>query len=347
MMIKELQLISILIPCLNEESYIGNVLDDIVNQDYPKEFLEVFCIDGRSTDSTKKIIAQYIDKYPFIKLLDNPERTVPFALNIGIKKSQGMVMIMGAHASYPKTYISDLFKWMNTLNADNVGCALEAKPPDDSKKSLAISKALSHPFGVGNALFRLGVKEPKLVDTVTFGFYCREVFDRIGYFDEGLIRNQDDEFNARLIKNGGRIFLVPGLKIWYYTRNTFKKLWKMYFQYGYFKPLVAKKVGRPATLRQLIPSLFLCSLFLLFALSSINRVFLYLFIALIILYLIITISVSFQISSKNKITLIPFSILSFFVLHFSYGFGYLRGILDFIILKNRSKMSQKDISISR
>ena len=135
-------------------------------------------------------------------------------------------------------------------------------PADRTAVARAIAVALSHPFGVGNSYFRIGVSEPRWVDNVAFGCWRREIFSRVGVFDEEMVRNQDDEFNHRVIRRGGRILLVPGVVSQYFARRTLRQVARMYFQYGYFKPLVAKKVGRVMTVRQLIPALFLASLVL-------------------------------------------------------------------------------------
>lgn len=234
--------VSIIIPCRNEEKFIGKCLDSIIAQDYPIDNLEVLVVDGMSEDNTRKIVKNYIQKYSFVKLLENPQKIVPTALNIGIKNAKGDIfIIMGAHSIYEKDYIFKCVKYLHAYDVDNVGGIGITLPGDNTIIAKSIALALSHPFGVGNAYFRIGSKEPRYVDTVPFGCYKREVFDRIGLFDEDLVRNQDDEFNLRLIKNGGKILLGPDIISYYYARDSIHKLWKMYFQYGYFKPSVAKK----------------------------------------------------------------------------------------------------------
>ena len=145
--------------------------------------------------------------------------------------------------------------------ADNVGGVCRTLPASDSAMAKAIAVGMSHPLGVGNSHFRIGCRpEDRWVDTVPFGCYRREVFDRIGLFDEELVRNQDDELNLRLIKHGGRILLSPRIVCKYFARDSLAKLWRMYYQYGYFKPLVVRKVGGVMTLRQLLPPLFVLGL---------------------------------------------------------------------------------------
>ncbi|MEG2770954.1 MAG: glycosyltransferase family 2 protein, partial [Alistipes sp.] len=202
-------MISIICPIYNEERYIAKCIDSILTQDFPHAEIEVFFIDGMSSDNTRSIVGKYANKYPFIYLLDNPQRVVPFALNIGIRASKGEVIIrLDAHASYPNNYVSALVSNLVRLKADNVGGVCQTLPTNNNAESVAIAEALSCCFGMGNSYFRIGATKERLVDTVPFGCFRRDIFDRIGLFDEELIRNQDDEFNGRIVKNGGKIYLI-------------------------------------------------------------------------------------------------------------------------------------------
>ena len=218
-------------------------------------------VDGMSTDGTRKIVAEFARDHPFIKLLDNPRRITPAALNIGIAQARGDIIIrVDAHSTYPPNYLSSLVAWQEKTGADNVGGAWRILPGGDTPMARAIAVGLAHPFGVGNAYYRIGASAPRWVDTVPFGCYRREVFTRIGLFDEDHVRTEDDEFNLRLRKNGGRILLVPEIVIDYYARESLPKIWRMYYYYGYFKPLVARKLGLVLSLRHLIPSLLVLTL---------------------------------------------------------------------------------------
>jgi glycosyltransferase involved in cell wall biosynthesis len=323
--------ISIIVPCYNEVRFIKKLLQNIVDQDYPKERVEVFIVDGISKDGTREVISGFIEVYSYIHLLDNEKRFVPFALNKGVSNSTGEVIIrMDAHAEYPPDYISRLVQSLYQLNADNVGGSWITLPGNSTIKSLAIASAVSSPFGAGNAHYRLNIKTVRKVDTVPFGCYRREVFDQIGLFDEDLLRNQDDGFNAKLIQNGGRIFLIPDIKIKYYARTSIKSIWTMFYQYGLFKPLANMKVSRPATLRQFIPPLFVL-FFKLVPLITIICLSFYLFIDLIF---------SLNISVKNsQPLLIIYLPWVFFIIHISYGFGYLNGIVKFVILHQKKSMA--------
>jgi glycosyltransferase involved in cell wall biosynthesis len=326
--------ISIIVPCYNEAGFIKKLLQNIVEQDYPREKTEVYIVDGMSIDGTREIISDFIKSYSYIHLLDNEKRYVPFALNKGISISTGEVIIrMDVHADYPTDYVSRLVQSLYQLNADNVGGSWITLPGDSTVKSLAIASALASPFGVGNAYYRLNQNATREVDTVPFGCYHREVFDRISLFDEDLLRNQDDSFNANLIKNGGKIFLIPDIKIRYYARTSVKSTLKMFYQYGLFKPLGNRKINKPATLRQLIPPAFVLFLILSITGSLFTNLALVAGIIVLAVYLLINLIVTFAITGKNsQPRLILYLPWIFFLIHISYGSGYLYGIVKFIIL---------------
>jgi len=341
-------IVSIIIPCRNEEKHISDCLDSIIANDYPKDKFEVLVVDGMSEDGTREIIEKYAQQSPNIKLLDNPKKIVPIAMNLGIENAKGNIIIrIDVHAEYPKDYISKVVHWLEKSGADNVGGILITLPGADTLKANAIASALSSPFGVGNAMFRTGVKEPTYVDTVPFGAYRKEVFSKIGLFDEELVRNQDDEFNLRLIKNGGKILLVPEIVSYYYARDSLSKLWRMYCQYGYFKIRVIQKIGAVLTVRQVIPSLFVGSLMLTGILSFLTKYFLGMFFVIFGLYLVANIAFSFHIALKNGLKLFLVLPLAYATLHFGYGLGFLKGLWDFMIFKRHLKQKIKDVGLTR
>jgi len=327
--------VTIIIPCFNEEKFIASVIENILTQDYPRERLEVFIIDGMSTDRTREIIEEYHHHQPHILLLSNEKRFVPFALNSGIRKAQGDVIIrMDAHAMYPENYVSALVKHLYQLEADNVGGTWITNPANDSAIANSIAVATSSVFGVGNAHYRLGVKEIRKVDTVPFGCFKRSLFDRIGMFDEELLRNQDDEFNARIIQNGGSIYLIPEVAINYFARPNVSSIVKMFFQYSAFKPLVNTKLKRPATLRQFVPLLFVLYLLFGWFIMFISQFFLFFYLGGIGFYIIINLFFSIRNAVKKKKAYLCFYLpWIFFLQHLSYGIGYLKGIITFVILK--------------
>ncbi len=330
--------LSVICPIYNEEKHIAACLDSILRQDFPKEELEVLLVDGMSTDRTREIVQQYTAQYPFIFLLDNPKRIVPTGLNIGIRVAQGEVIIrLDAHAIYPDNYFSALVDKLFALNADNVGGLCRTLPAKDTPMCEAIAAALSSPFGMGDSHFRIGTNKEMQVDTVPFGCFRREVFDKIGYFDEELVRNQDDEFNGRIIKFGGHIYLIPSVVIDYYGRDSIGKLSKMFYQYGLFKPLVNKKLGNPASVRQFFPFFFVLGLIIGLILSLASTFFRILYIAVLALYIFLAAYYSIrQVKGLKRIFLL---MGTFFVIHVSYGWGYLRGMFKLLLKKSFSAES--------
>lgn len=325
--------VTVICPVFNEEKYVAQCIETILNQDFPLEQLEFLIVDGMSTDKTREIVETYAQENSFITLLDNPHRYVPHALNKGIKYSRGDVIIrIDGHCEYPRNYISSLVKYLYQLDADNVGGVWETLPANQSSISKAIAIASSHVFGVGNSRHKIGANQIVETDTVPFGCYKREVFDKIGLFDEDLIRNQDDEFNARLINNGGKIYLIPEIKINYYARNNLSKMAAMYFQYGLFKPLVNKKLGKPATLRQFFPLFFVVGLIVGFILSFLSKYFLFIYLTILLLYSFIGLGIGIKSAVKNKtFSLICHIPITFFIIHISYGWGYFKGLMKLLL----------------
>ncbi|MCL2291117.1 MAG: glycosyltransferase family 2 protein [Bacteroidetes bacterium] len=320
--------VSVICPIYNEEKYIAACIESILEQDFPKEKLEFLLIDGMSTDKTREIVKHYTTTHSFIRLIDNPDKVAPVALNIGIRNATGSIIIrIDGHSAFPKNYISVLVKYLIDLDADNVGGLWNTLPAKNTLVCNAIAIASGNKFGVGNSLHKVGCKEVIQTDTVPFGCFRREVFDQIGFFDEYLLRAEDDEFNARLINAGGKIFLIPNVVINYYARDTFNKMCKMYYQYGLYKPLVMKKLGRPATLRQFFPMLFVLYLFFGLALSFLSKTTMFLYLSIFLLYWILGLTMGVKEAKLNKkaglIYLLP---LTFFMIHLSYGWGYIVGI---------------------
>jgi GT2 family glycosyltransferase len=195
---------------------------------------------------------------------------------------------------------------------------------------------MSCPFGVGNAKFRYS-NEETYVDTLAFGAYKKDIFDKIGLFDEELVRNQDDEFNLRLTRSGGKILLTPSIKSYYYSRSSLKKLWKQYFQYGYWKVRVIQKHKIPSSLRQLVPATFVSILGILSIASLFNKYAIYILGFILGLYLLSSIIFSMiSCKSKDKKFMIVLPLI-FLILHLSYGLGFLNGILDFGIFNKLNK----------
>ncbi len=327
-----LPFVSIVIPCRNEAAYIDRCLTSIETSDFPADRREVLVVDGMSDDQTRDIVRRHAAADPAVRLIDNPARITPTALNAGIRAAKGEIVVrIDAHAIYPPEYLSKLVRWLGTSGADNVGGVCVTRPGNGSPKAQAIAFGLSHPFGVGNSRFRIGAREPRWVDTVPFGCYRREVFDRIGMFDEELVRNQDDELNARLIRRGGRILLVPEIVSEYFARCAIRMLWRMYYQYGYFKPLVARKVGRVMTVRQVVPALFVASIVAGLMLSGPVEALRLPFAAAIALYVATDLAIAGHAAGRYGGRCGFWLTVVFPVLHVAYGLGFIRGVMDFAV----------------
>ena len=328
--------VSIIIPSRNEEKFICKCLDSIIAQHYPKDKLEVLVIDGSSEDGTKDIIQGYAECYPLIRLLDNPEKITPVAFNMGIKNAKGkVIMIMSAHATYEKEYILKCVEYLQKYKADNVGGIMITRFRNNTFMGKAIVLALSHRFGVGNSVFRTGTKEPMWVDTVFGGCYKKEVFEKIGLFNEDLVSTSDMEFNLRLKKEGGRILLVPEIISYYYTRSDFRSFCKNNFRNGLWAilPFKYSKI-MPVSWRHLVPLAFISSLIGTRALSAFSSIFFWLFWLILGSYILSNAYFSIKISKKQKdlkyIFIMP---LIFGSLHLLYGLGSLWGTLRAVVSK--------------
>jgi len=313
----KLPFVSVIVPVRNEEKFIGKCLESIINQDYPKENLEVLVVDGVSTDKTREIIEKFkIQNSKFkIRLIDNPQKFTPFGLNIGIKNSQGEVVIrMDAHAGYEKEYISMCVQHLLESGADNVGGAVKTLPAKETAVARAIAISLSHPFGAASS-FRLGSKESVETDTVFGGCYKREIFDRIGLFNEKLLRSQDLELNLRLKKSGGRILLFPDIIVSYYPQSSFLNFLKHNFADGVWSIYPLKFIKTKFKLRHYIPLIFVLTLPL-----SIWP------------YMPLSLFFSLQVALREKdfrfFFLMP---LAFACRHFGYGLGSIFGLVKILL----------------
>ncbi|MBI4744816.1 MAG: glycosyltransferase family 2 protein [Actinobacteria bacterium] len=285
----------------------------------------------------------------FIKLLSNPRKITPCALNIGIKNAMGeIIMRMDAHATFEKSYISKCVKYLNEYNADNVGGTMITRPRKDTFIGKTIVTALSNRFGVGGSAFRIGAKEVTEVDTVFGGCYRKEVFDKIGFFNEKLSNTQDVEFNLRLKKKNGKILLVPDIVSYYYTRSDFKSFLKNNFRNGIWVILPFKfTTTMPVSLRHLIPLLFVLSLIGLLSLWSLLSLLslhgLLSLLSLLSLLFIITLYFLASIYFSVKIALRENDLRYFFImpiifasLHIGYGLGSMWGLVK-LMLPERNK----------
>ncbi|MCL2192250.1 MAG: glycosyltransferase family 2 protein [Treponema sp.] len=322
-------MISVICPVYNEEKYISKCIESLLLQDYPLDDIEIIFVDGGSRDNTRNIINKYAEKYDFINVINNNDRIVPVAMNMGIKYAKGAIIVrMDAHAAYAKNYISALVEKLFELNADNVGCVCKTDVINKNPKTLAIKEILSNKIGVGNSLFRLGIDKISEVDTVPFGCWQKNIFDKYGYFDSRLIRNQDIEMNKRIKRGGGKIYIIPDTYCTYFARETFVQIAKNNFNNGKWNILTVyfTKQFDSLSVRHFIPMVFILSIILPVVFGFFVFELLFLSFFSILSYFILISSISVVLSIKKKLNVL-YLLIGFITLHFSYGIGSLTGVL--------------------
>jgi len=323
--------VSIVLPCRNESEHIAACLRSILAQeDLPDgRGFEVLVADGMSDDGTRAKLQAIAAADPRVRIIDNPERIVPTGLNAAIRAARGEIIIrMDAHTEYAPDYVRQCVAVLEETGADNVGGPWQAR--GTGPVQAAIAAAFHSPFACGAARSHYSSFEGFL-DNVYLGCWRRETLVRIGLFDEELVRNQDDELNFRLVRNGGRLWQSPRIQSWYRPRSSLRALFRQYLQYGYWKILVMRKHGQPASLRHIVPGLFAITLLLLavaapFALPA--RIGLA---VLGGLYLGAVVPASLLTARRAGWSLLAILPIVFGCFHFGYGLGSLFGIWDFLI----------------
>lgn len=319
--------VSLLVAMHNEANYIERCVASLIDQTYPSEKLEVIILDGQSTDGSWHIVENLIKSKSNFKLLENPKKIQAVAWNLGLQICKGEIAsIVSGHAFFEPDYVSKAVETLHRTGADMVGGTVHSI--SSGKVGEAIALAMSHPFGVGGARFRYTAKEEQ-TDSVFMGFCRREIYEKIGKYDEELVRNQDDEFSYRLSKAGGRIICNPEIKSYYHTRSSYSSLWRQYFQYGYWKVRVLQKHPRQMRLRQFVPLAFVLSLLFALLLSILLPRGWLTLLGLLGLYLLATLFVSLRIASEKGWKYFFLLPLAFMTIHISYGFGFLVGLFKF------------------
>ncbi len=322
--------VCIIIPERNEKSSIRTCLDAVLGQDYPQDLVSVLVVDGISADGTREILAEYERSYPFFKVIENPQKVVPPGFNLALRRTQADIIIrVDGHTVIAPDYVRQCVEALQRTKADNVGGKMNAV--STTRFGQAVAFATSTPFGVGGSRFHYSDKE-EWVDTVYMGAWPRQVFEKIGLFDEELVRDQDDEFNYRLRQQGGRILLSPAIRSEYTVRSTPLSLFRQYAGYGYWKVRVLQKHPRQMSPRQFVPP----ALVLVLIVSALIALFLYPSPIILLLssfvpaiYLLANLSASLLTSSRRGWSSLPFLPLIFATIHISYGLGFLAGFLKF------------------
>jgi glycosyltransferase involved in cell wall biosynthesis len=324
-------LASLIVPCRNEKDYIEPCIRSLLAQDLPAGSFEIIVADGLSNDGTRDILARLVAEYACLRLVDNPGRIVSTGLNTAICAARSKIIVrIDVHTQYAPDYVSQCLAVLQETGADNVGGPGVAQ--GTGYIGCAVAAAFQSPFAVGGARWH-NPHYTGPVDTVHLGCWPRDVFDRIGFFDEELVRNQDDEFNLRLSRAGGLIWQSPRIKSWYHPRASLGSLWRQYAQYGYWKVRVIQKHCLPASVRHLVPAAFVLTMLTLPIVALFWPWVLWIWSALGILYSVGNLAASVAAARRSNWTLFPVLPAVFACYHFGYGYGFLRGIWDFIFLR--------------
>jgi glycosyltransferase involved in cell wall biosynthesis len=323
--------VSVIIPCFNEQATISQLLKAIVDQSFPITDIEVIIADGMSTDQTREVIAGFSHDHSelAIRIVDNEKRVIPSGLNRAIEAATGDYIIrLDAHAIPDRDYIRNCMMLLDSGKGDNVGGVWVIKPAGSSWIAKSIALAAAHPIAAGDARYRIGGRAQE-VDTVPFGAFRRELFGRIGLYDETLLTNEDYEFNVRIRHSGGKIWMDPSIHSIYYARSTFKELSRQYWRYGYWKAQMLRRYPDTIRWRQVLPPLFVLSLIGLGLMSLFWNLVLWMFTIIVILYTIIILAAGIHMSIKHKDNSILLGIpMAIATIHLCWGSAFLWGLVN-------------------
>jgi len=256
--------VSVVVPCRDEKNHIEACVRSLLTQEPPPGGFEVIVADGMSDDGTRDVLKRLAEDDPRLRIVDNPGRTAPCGRNMGIRTACGRyIAIMDAHTEYAPNYLRVCLELLN--NHPEICCS--GGPITSRGKGMfgqAVAAAMSHPVGVGNAKHRFPDYEG-YAEGACFPMFRKEIFDEVGLFDENLVRNQDDDFNYRVARGGGKIFISPRARCTYYVRETPSQLFWQYCQYGYWRVAVLRKHRLPASIRQIVPVVFFSLMLIVFA----------------------------------------------------------------------------------
>jgi glycosyltransferase involved in cell wall biosynthesis len=322
--------VSVIVPCYNEEKTIGLLLEAIYCQSFPRSEMEVIIADGISTDHTLQVIADFQQAHPelAVRVAENPAKAIPASLNAAVRASQGeMIVRLDAHSVPAIDYVERSVAALEAGKGEMVGGVWQIEPGGTGWMARSIAAAAAHPLGVGDALYRFTSRAGR-VDTVPFGAYRRALIDKVGFYDETLLSNEDYEFNTRVRQSGGAVWLDPAIRSVYFARASLPALSRQYFRYGFWKYRMLRRY--PATLRwrQALPPVFLLSLMLLAVLSvfwPLARVGLGLELGLYILILLLA---GLQLAQRRRdggfLAGIPLAIAT---MHLSWGWGFVTSVV--------------------
>ncbi|MDZ7725182.1 MAG: glycosyltransferase family 2 protein [candidate division KSB1 bacterium] len=318
-------MVSFVIPMLNERDAIERCLDSILSQNYPGDKIEILVIDGMSEDGSRDIVKSLAERFEQIKLFDNPRKRTPASLNIGARNAQGdIVVILGAHTKIHPDFVKTNVRYMNELGVKCVGGTQINVGETPMQKAIGI--AMGSIFGIPSAPYRF-YKKKKYVDTVVYAAYKKELFEKIGYFDEELHISEDAEFNWRIRQAGYKIFYTPEIISYYYPRKNLKTLFRQFYNYGILRVNVIKKHFDAFKFIHILPPLFV-SLLIITAISGIlipkTSIFFLVLTVIYLVYLIIGALITAQNTQKPGYTFKL--VVIFMTMHTSWGLGFLRGL---------------------
>jgi succinoglycan biosynthesis protein ExoA len=323
--------VSVVIPCFNEERYIGKVLENLINQ-YDAESFEIIIVDGMSEDRTREVVSKFVAEHPQIpvRLVDNPLRHIPAALNRGIEEARGRFIVrMDAHSVPSLNYVRRCVELLDKGEAEVCGMPWRIEPGANTSIARAIAIAVAHPFGIGDAKYRqAGLASSQFVDTVPFGAFSKNLWQEVGGFDERLLANEDYDFYYRVRRGGGRILLDASGYSQYYARPGLRDLARQYFRYGRWKAEMVKSNPRSIRLRQMVAPAFVLGLLGLGALGIFWTPALYMLLLMVSAYSLLAALFSIQLALKGRdLRLALILPLVFFIIHTTWGSGFLLSFL--------------------
>jgi glycosyltransferase involved in cell wall biosynthesis len=318
--------VSVIVPIRNEERYIAACLQSLINQTYPQDAYEVLVVDGRSSDRSRQIVEELGRGAPNLHCLDNPAAIAPAAMNIGIRHASGEFIVRAdGHTAYPSDYLENCVKYLQETGAENVGGPCRTVPADSSFGSKMVATILTNPFGVGDSRFRTSNFEG-FVDTVPFGAFRRELFDRVGMYDEKLVRNQDNELNARIRKAGGKIYQTPALTTEYHPLASVAELLKQTYKTSQWHIFSMRQNASSMGLRHFVPAAFVLVLAGLLASALWNRMSLVGLGVFLLAYFAAGFYFSFRRSQDRDVILQCALPLVCLIFHIVYGLGTIAGL---------------------
>ncbi|MGH9545865.1 MAG: glycosyltransferase family 2 protein [Terriglobales bacterium] len=330
----EAPVVSVVIPMRNEQEHAEKCLLSLLQQTYPGDRYELLVVDGNSSDQSLEIVQRLQASYPNLRLLHNPAGIVPISMNLGIRNSRGEIVVRAdAHTLYPAEYVERCVRYLQETSADNVGGPIRTVAAGPGFGPELVVAVLRSRFGVGNSEFRTSAREG-YVDTVPFGTFRRDLFDRVGYFNERLVRNQDNEMNARIRHAGGKIYLTPALTTDYFAPATFGQLLRQTYRNARWHFFTLRQMPGALGLRHLLPAGFVLTLCVLAGLTLTTLAAGLALAAILLMHLFVGYSFAMRqpgISLAVRLAL-PFAFLAF---HAGYGLGTIAG-LRFVIARPSS-----------